>query len=116
MNAQAATNGIQPASNAGGNERRPAQRLACSQTDKPLSYYQKDLQRKLTAIKQELGSRLICHPDYQPNPLHSLNPEVYIPARAEHVREIARQAERSRRNNPAWRHAQAVIRAIGLTH
>lgn len=78
--------------------------------------YRDELVKKLNAIKAELGDQLICHPNYKANPLHSLQPEIYLAAGAAYREAIAAAAQAIREMNPEWRRAQAVIKAATGTY
>ena len=64
------------------------------------------------AAVRRLGTNWTLHPNYEFQPRHSLNPEVYGPARAVYAAEVARLAQAARERNPAWRRAQAVRAAV----
>ncbi len=69
------------------------------------------IEQRLSQVKSAMGKKLICHPDYVPNPRHSHNPEIYRPARAHYLAAVAEVAQRDRERNPAYQLAQR-IRAI----
>ena len=71
------------------------------------------IEQRLKEIKAEYGSRLLCHPDYVPNPRHSFNPEIYQAARAPYLAAIAIAAKFDREQNPAYIRAQNVRQTIG---
>lgn len=68
---------------------------------------------RVEAIKARAGAALICHPAYQPVPRHSVNPDVYRPARQAFLDGIAARARRDREKNPAFQRAEAMRKAIG---
>lgn len=55
-----------------------------------------------------LGTRWVCHPEYNPIARHSHNPDIYVPARQEFLDLIAYRARVDREKNPAFRRAQAI--------
>lgn len=71
------------------------------------------IEQQLAKIKSEYGAKLICHPDYVPNPRHSNNPEIYVPARAAFVASIAAAAQRDRERNPAYILANKIRNIVG---
>lgn len=71
------------------------------------------IEAKLVEIKAKYGARLLCHPDYVPNPRHSFNPEVYQAARAPYLAAIAIAAKFDREQNPAYIRAQNIRQTIG---
>ncbi|HDR9165220.1 TPA: hypothetical protein QDB28_005670 [Burkholderia vietnamiensis] len=58
-----------------------------------------------------LGTNWVGHPDYQPNPRHSFNPDIYAPAREQFLSLIVHRARADRERNPAF-HRAAAIRAV----
>ena len=70
------------------------------------------IQQRLSEIKSEMGAKLICHPNYVPNPRHSHNPEIYQPARADYLASIAAAAQRDRERNPAFHLANGIRNVI----
>ena len=65
------------------------------------------------AAVRRLGARWINHPDYQFNPRHSHDPEVYGPARQSFLAAIANRARQDREANPAWQRAERFRVALG---
>lgn len=59
----------------------------------------------------EMGVNWVNHPDYKPNPRHSNNPEIYIPARREFLAYIKALAQIDREKNPMFQMVQAISRA-----
>lgn len=71
------------------------------------------IEMQLAKIKREYGAKLVCHPDYVPNPRHSNNPEIYIPARAAYIAQIKEAARRDRERNPAYILANKIRNIVG---
>lgn len=70
------------------------------------------LKQKVARVKQEMGGRLINHPDYCYTPRHSNNPEIYGPLLAERSAEISRLAQESRDKNPAYLRSQRLVQHL----
>ncbi len=60
-----------------------------------------------------MGTGYVLHPGYRDNPRHSLNPDIYAPARARFLADIAAAAEADRKRNPMWQLANRVRAALG---
>jgi len=68
-------------------------------------------ERRSAAIAR-LGVNWVRHPHYVFNPRHSVNPEVWKPARATFLAGIAAEAARDRARNPMFQTAERVRRAV----
>lgn len=96
-------------------DRTPA--TASSRAKSPYSHtqafsrYRAGLERKLAEVKAKMGARLLTHPDYRPDPRHSLREEVWVQARAPWWERAALAAKQAREANPEYHRAQASIRA-----
>lgn len=64
------------------------------------------------AAQRRLGTGWVLHPAYTFTPRHSVNPDVWGPARADYLAEVAQRAAADRARNPAWHTAQRVLRAL----
>lgn len=73
--------------------------------DEPQPSTPESVKRRIQAVKETWGSKLICHPAYQYNPRHSHNRDIYGPARQPFLDGIAERARRDRENNPAYQRA-----------
>ena len=73
--------------------------------------YRASLERKLAEAKIRLGARLLIHPDYKPDPRHSLREEIWTNSKAPWWERAAKEAHRARQANPEYHRAQASIRA-----
>lgn len=68
------------------------------------------IQRRAEVIA-DMGANWVNHPDYKPNPRHSNNPEIYVPARREYLDQVKELARRDRERNPIFQMVQAISRA-----
>lgn len=73
--------------------------------DAPQPSTPESVKRRIQAVKEAWGSKLICHPAYQYNPRHSHDRDIYGPARQPFLDGIAERARRDRENNPAYQRA-----------
>lgn len=69
------------------------------------------LELRIEAAKAALGTNYVLHPEYRGNPRHSLNPDIYGPARAMFLASIASNALADRQRNPMWHLANRMRRA-----
>lgn len=69
------------------------------------------LEQRIEAAKAALGTNYVLHPDYRGNPRHSLNPDIYGPARAVYLATIASNSLADRQRNPMWHLANRMRRA-----
>lgn len=60
------------------------------------------LDQRIAEAKASLGTNYVLHPAYRGNPRHSLNPDIYGPARAMFLASIASNALADRQRNPMW--------------
>lgn len=89
-------------------EASPAQVLMC--LDDPAA--KAALEARVEQAKQAMGAKWVGHPAYVTNPRHSLNPEIWKPARWPFLQAIAAAAQADRERNPAWRTAQRILAAV----
>jgi hypothetical protein len=70
---------------------------------------------KRCASIRALGPRWLNHPDYVFQPRHSINPEVWLPARLLFIERVRAAAAESRARNAAHARTVAVRNALGGT-
>lgn len=75
------------------------------------AHYRSSLERRAAEVKRKMGARLLTHPDYRPDPRHSLREEIWTQARAPWWERAALAAQQARNANPEYHRAQASIRA-----
>lgn len=78
-------------------------------TDQPEREVEAPIMSHIQIVKDAWGAKLLCHPDYQFNPRHSNNPDIYGSARKQYLNEIAKNARESREINPAFIRAQRLF-------
>lgn len=82
-------------------------------SDRPFVWERKSptMAEKLVAAILYLGDNRLGSIGYRFNPRHSNNTDIYMPARLAYLSDIAANAARDRRLNPAFIRAQAVAAA-----
>lgn len=73
--------------------------------DNPPPSTPESVKRRIQAVKETWGNKLICHPAYQYNPRHSHDRDIYGPARQPFLNGIAERARLDREKNPAYQRA-----------
>lgn len=78
-------------------------------TNQPEQEPESPVMSRIQVVKDAWGAKLLCHPDYQFNPRHSNNPDIYGSARKQYLNEIAESAREYREINPAFIRAQRLF-------
>lgn len=66
------------------------------------------LANKRLAAKVYLGRNWVFHPNYQPTPRHSNDPNIYVPARQQYCRDVSAAAAAAREANPFFTGRKAL--------